>query len=240
MIDGLAFGVLPEAARCCIAACRWWRWCIIRWRWKAGSRRREAERLRDSERAALAATRRVVATSRIDGRSLAATFDVPAGSIDVIVPGTDRGAVRDGSDRAPLRLLAVGAIVPRKGFDVLVEALARLADLPWRLTIVGDRTRDLQAVAASRRRHRAPLAGRTGSRTSGAVSSERLAALYAGADLFVLASRFEGYGMAYAEAIAHGLPVVGTTGGAIPRPCHASAGMPRAAGGHRRIGAGAA
>jgi glycosyltransferase involved in cell wall biosynthesis len=115
-------------------------------------------------------------------------------------------------------------VVPRKSFDVLIAALARLAGLPWRLAIAGDRSRDLAATArldADIARH--GLAGRV--EVLGALPAERIAALYAGSDLFVLSSRHEGYGMAFAEAMAHGLPVIGTTAGAIPDTVPPAAGM---------------
>jgi glycosyltransferase involved in cell wall biosynthesis len=223
VIDGLAFGVLPAAAAALHArqpvvalvhhplAC------------ETGLTPEEAERLANSERSALAAARLVVTTSRPTADLLVARFGVPPGRLEVILPGTDRAPLSVGSGGPEVELLSVGAIVPRKGFDLLVEALARLADLPWRLTIAGDRERDSGAVARLD-----AIVARHGFhdriKSLGAVSSGELAALYARADLFVLASHFEGYGMAYAEAIAHGLPIVGTTGGAIPDTVPASAG----------------
>ena len=149
---------------------------------------------------------------------------MPADRITVARPGSDPAPMAHGSRDGIVRLLSVGAVVPRKGFDVLIAALATLADLPWRLTIAGDRGRDPKTAAQLD----ADIARlKLGDRVAvlGAVSPERLAELYAGADLFVLASRFEGYGMAYAEAIAHGLPVIGTTAGAIPDTVPAGAGV---------------
>jgi glycosyltransferase involved in cell wall biosynthesis len=150
-------------------------------------------------------------------------FGVPGDRLRVVQPGTDRAPYSIGIGGRQLQLLSVGAVVLRKGFDVLVEALARLRDLSWQLTIVGDRGRDPEAVErleALIARHR--LEDRI--QSTGKVSPECLAAHYARADLFVLASHFEGYGMAYAEAIARGLPIVGTTGGAIPQTVPAAAG----------------
>ena len=223
VVDGLAFGVLPEIAAALQASRALVALVHHPLALETGLATDEAERLLRSERTALATARRVIATSRMTASTLASTFDVPTGAIDVVIPGTDRVPFSIGSDGRPPRLLSVAAIAQRKGFDILVEALSRLADLPWCLTIAGDRTRDSAAVAAldaAVARH--SLAGRID--CAGAVPAERLAALYAGADLFVLASHYEGYGMAYAEAIAHGLPVIGTTGGAIPEVVPATAG----------------
>lgn len=223
VIDGLAFGVLPEAAAALEATRPVVALVHHPLAHETGLVPQEVERLRKSERAALAATRLVIVTSPATADLLIHNYDVPTQRIEVVLPGTDRVPFSVGSDGRPLRLLSVGAVGPRKGFDILVEALARLVSLPWHLTIAGDRGRDPEAVShldAAIARHR--LQGRID--CTGTVSAERLADLYARADLFVLASRFEGYGMAYAEAIAHGLPVVGTTGGAIPQTVPASAG----------------
>src|SRR5262249_59614452 len=124
-----------------------------------------------------------------------------------------------------VNLLAVGSVIPRKGYDLLVAALARLRHLPWRLIIAGDCERSPQT---SRRLRadimRLGLADRI--TLLGALAAEEVAPLYLSADLFVLPSRFEGYGMAYTEAIAHGVPVIGTTAGAIPQTVSAEAGGP--------------
>lgn len=223
VIDGLALGVLPEAAAALHSARPVVALVHHPLAFETGLARSMAKRLRDSERSALAAAHVVIVTSEATADLLTDCFDVSRDRLRVVRPGTDRAPYSFGNGGGRLQLLSVGAIVPRKGFDVLVEALTKVTDLSWQLTIVGDRSRDagtVERLEALIARHR--LEGRI--QSTGKVSSESLATYYARADLFVLASHFEGYGMAYAEAIAHGLPVVGTTGGAIPQTVPSSAG----------------
>jgi glycosyltransferase involved in cell wall biosynthesis len=222
VVDGLASGALPEAMRELRASHRLIALVHHPLALETGLSREAAETLRSGEVQVLAHARRVIATSSFTARLLVSDYGVAADRVDVVRPGNDRKARAQGPGKAPLALLSVGAVVPRKGYDVLIPALARLSDLPWRLTIVGDLGRDPGAVARlGADVDRFGLAERV--TIAGAVSAQRLEALYASADIFVLASRFEGYGMAYAEAIAHGLPIVGTTGGAIPETAPASA-----------------
>lgn len=224
VVDGLAFAVMPE-----IAAQLSERHPLIALvhhplALESGLRPSQAEALKDSEIAALSHASHVIVTSPATAKGLIRDFGVDAQRIDIVCPGTDRAQLASGSQDGMMRLLSVGSIVPRKGFDVLVAALATLTDLPWHLTIAGDRTRDAQAPAQlDQDLERFGLIARVA--VLGAVSSEVLESLYLGADLFVLASRFEGYGMAYAEALAHGLPVVGTTAGAIPDTVPRGAGV---------------
>jgi glycosyltransferase involved in cell wall biosynthesis len=225
VIDGLAYGVLPEVGERLGATHRLLALVHHPLALETGLDADEAAALRASERAALAQARRVIATSATTARLLAADYGVAPERLTVVQPGTDRTVPPPRRERAgEVMLLAVGSVIPRKGYDVLVTALAQLRDLPWRLVIVGDRgrsadtARQLDAEIARR-----DLADRIG--FAGVVSPERLAALYAAADLFVLASHFEGYGMAYAEAIAAGVPVVGTNAGAIPETVPVGAGV---------------
>jgi glycosyltransferase involved in cell wall biosynthesis len=224
VIDGLAFGAIPDVAADLRASHYLIALVHHPLALEAGLSPDEAKALRASERQALASARKVITTSAFTARLLASDYDVPAERLTVVRPGNDpvvraRRAVND-----EIVLLAVGAVVPRKGYDVLIAALASLRDLRWRLTIVGDRTRDVENAARLESTvARCLLEERI--TFTGAVSTERLSELYSGADLFVLPSRFEGYGMAFAEAIAHGLPIVGTLAGAIVETVPANAGI---------------
>jgi glycosyltransferase involved in cell wall biosynthesis len=224
IVDGLALGVLPEAVSELAGRNPLLALVHHPLALEAGVSNEQADALRASERAALAAVQGVIVTSAATARLVATDYGVAAERITVARPGSDPAPLAPGSQDGIVRLLSVGAIVPRKGFDVLIAALATLTDLSWQLTIAGDRTRDRNAAAqldADIARH----ALETHIAVLGAVLPQRLAALYAEADVFVLASHFEGYGMAYAEAVAHGLPVIGTSGGAIPETVPADAGL---------------
>jgi glycosyltransferase involved in cell wall biosynthesis len=174
----------------------------------------QREALKAAERVLFSACARIITTSTPTARELPEGFGVDASRITVIEPGTDPAPRAVGSAGSGCAILSVGLLVPRKGHDVLLRALARLTDLEWSLAIAGDAMRDpvhadgLRALAAE-----LGLAQRV--RFLGALPNAAMEAEYARADLFALATRYEGYGMAAAEAMARGLPLAITAGGAI-------------------------
>lgn len=186
----------------------------------------ERARLFESERRALAGTRHVIVTSATTARRLA-DFGVVAERITVVPPGITRavgtGARRRRDDDCVVRILSVGSLVPRKGQDVLVQALARVRGLPWQLTLIGP-ARDRRFARRLRTLSRSfGLSARI--RFSGSLPPTRLEQRYGKADIFALPSRMEGYGIALAEAMAHGLAIVTTPAGAIPEVVPATAGV---------------
>jgi glycosyltransferase involved in cell wall biosynthesis len=176
----------------------------------------EADRdaLRATERALFGRVARIVATSGLTARRLAEEFGADPERVGVVEPGTDPARRAAGSSGPEVVLLSVGALVPRKGHDVLLRALGGLVDLDWRLTIAGPEDRDpvhahgLRALAEE-----LGIARRVA--FAGAVDAAALEALYRGADVFALATHWEGYGMAVAEALARGLPVAVSAAGAV-------------------------
>jgi glycosyltransferase involved in cell wall biosynthesis len=223
VLDGLALGGMPalvetEAERLCLIALIHHPLAL-----ETGLDSDTAHRLCESEKRALAATRKVIVNSAATARALV-TYDVPRERITVVNPGTDPAPLAIGSESDSLHLLCVATLTPRKGHAVLIEALHRLRDKAWRLICVGSATRD-SATAQTLRRQIATLGLSDRITLVGELDNEALADCYHRADAFVLASHHEGYGMAYAEALACGLPVVGTQAGAIPETVHASAGL---------------
>ncbi|MGD9801855.1 MAG: glycosyltransferase family 4 protein [Hyphomicrobiaceae bacterium] len=222
LIDGLAYGAMPEHLirqfkRPIIALCH------HPLALEAGLSPSRSAELKASETMALALARAVIVTSPATRDLLVADFGVGANRVAVAIPGTDPAPRSHGTGN-PLQLLAVGSVVPRKGYDVLMRALSRLKGLDWHLDIAGADDRAPQAATVLR--DLISTTGLSGRVTlNGAVSDERLSQLYASADIFVMSSLFEGYGMVLAEAMARGLPIVCTTGGAAAETAPADAAL---------------
>lgn len=223
LIDGLALGAMPD-----VVASHATRLDIVGLvhhplALETGIDPSVAARLRESERRALAQVRHVIVTSRRTGVTLAG-FDVPPDRLSVAEPGTDPAPLAQGSTDGLVRLLCVATISPRKGHDVLCRALASLTQGAWRLVCVGSTDADPATSDALRTLLRsAGLADRV--ELAGESDAARTAAYYAQSDAFVLATWYEGYGMAVAEALARGLPVVSTPTGAIPELVRDDAGI---------------
>jgi glycosyltransferase involved in cell wall biosynthesis len=213
VIDGLAFGALPDEAAGVRARLRLVALVHHPLALETGIAPAEAERLRASEEQALRSAAGVVVTSH---RTVGAVKDlgVSPEQIAVVEPGIHSARLAVGSSSGPVRLLCVASVVPRKGHDTLFAALSHLADLDWRLSCVGSVERDsLWGREMQRRSAAAPLSDRV--EFAGELEGPSLDEAYHRADLFVLSTRYEGYGMVVAEALARGLPVVSTPTGAI-------------------------
>ncbi|MEQ8604716.1 MAG: glycosyltransferase family 4 protein [Marivibrio sp.] len=214
VLDGLLFGAVPdlaerEAARLRLIALVHHPLCD-----EAGLTPSAVERLMESERRALAVAAGVLATSRFTARGLA-RFGLDPEAVAVVEPGVEPAPPARGSaGEGPARLLCAATLIPRKGHDVLLRALSQTRDLEWRLDCAGKADLDPDWAAQMKSLARElDLCERIV--FHGELSEQALADLFAESDLFVLASRYEGYGMAVAEALARALPVVTTTGGAL-------------------------
>jgi glycosyltransferase involved in cell wall biosynthesis len=173
----------------------------------------EAALLREKEAALLPRLTHLIATSRTTARQLG-EMGIGVDHITVVEPGTEDAPRAEGSRAAGCAILSVGALVPRKGHDLVLRALGRLTDLDWTLTIAGSGERDRVHAASL-----AALADELGiaSRVifAGEVDDATLETLWRGTDVFALATWHEGYGMAVAEALKRGIPLALTSGGAV-------------------------
>ena len=171
------------------------------------------DQLRETEQRLFRRLRCAIVTSALTGETLAKDFGIRTDRITVVNPGTDDAPRAAGSSSQTCEVLSIGTIIPRKGHDLLLRAIARLFDLDWRLTIVGSETTDPACAAALHAlADELGIANRV--RFMGSMVGEPLEALWHAADIFALATRYEGYGMVIAEALKRGLPVVVTKGGA--------------------------
>lgn len=214
LADGLAFSAMPEIAIDERQRLRFVPVIHLPLALDVGLTPDAALALEDSERVALTTARAVVVTGT-GTRDTLVQYGVDRDRIHVVPPGTDPAPLAHGATGRGIEVLCVATINPGKGHDTLIHALAAVSDVDWHLTCVGSLTRD-RTVADEMRSmiQREGLGARV--TLAGELRDADLSARYQESDVFALATRRETYGMAVAEALAHGLPVVSTRTGAIP------------------------
>ena len=221
LVDGLAFGALPLEGLRRVATPMV---ALVHHplALETGLSEEAAERHRRIEAAALTAAAGVIVTSPTTRDTLLADYGVPAEAVTVAVPGLDPQWNQRRAEITPPLIVSVGSIISRKGHDSLLYALREIKDIPWRAVIVGSKAWDAPLVAQLER-IADPIADRI--ELPGALSEDDIRSLYAKASVFTLATRYEGFGMVFLEAMAAGLPVVATRGGAVPSVVPADAGL---------------
>lgn len=169
---------------------------------------------RAREREALWAAVTVVATSAWGKARLTELYGLAPERIHVAEPGVHPAPLAPGS-AAGGALLCVATVSPQKGHDVLLDGLAKVSELPWRCMCVGSLARAPDFAERVRSRADGDGLGRR-VRFTGPLTGARLESAYAAADLLVLPSRAETYGMVVSEALARGVPVLATEVGGVP------------------------
>ncbi len=212
LVDGLALGVLPDEVLPHRNRLRLVALVHHPLNAETGLEPAQIASLLDSERRALTAARALIVTSRATAK-LVRDSGLSLLEPVVIEPGTERAPVRAARDGTPTRLLCVATLTPRKCHLLLLEALAEVRTLPWTLDCVGSTTLHGPTTAALFAR-RTALGFDERVRLLGERTPAELQRLHLDSDVFVLPSAFEGYGMAVAEALAQGVPVIATRTGA--------------------------
>ena len=175
-----------------------------------------------TERANLQLARHVLVPSPHTAGILVSDYGVDEARITIARPGTDRHGGRSAPIDPPL-ILSVGIQHRRKGHDVLLRALGMITDLDWQAVVIGgpyDRhhAKELQALLKS-------LALGKRAQLVGQIPEGEISGYYRAASIFALATRYEGYGIVFDEAMSYGLPIVTCNTGAVPQTVPEGAGI---------------
>jgi glycosyltransferase involved in cell wall biosynthesis len=207
MLPLLLLGRLPDAPRLFL---------VHHLEWRDRGMERGPMHRRAAVRALLGASDAVWVNS-ISTREDLAALDAEPKMVTVIPPGFQRpdSQLPDRRGRSgPVRLLTVGSVCRRKAQIDLVRACAGLDTDSYRLVIAGGVGEEDYSRMLDEEIRSLGLAGTV--ERKGHLEREELYREYARADVMAQASTWEGYGIAVAEGMWMGLPVVATTGGATP------------------------